>query len=373
MTQLSSSAGFRGIWTDGRADGSAPYSLEAIVTIARSKRVRGLVAGEREALLVSSTAARELNLPAIPEVAAIALTSRAALRDRLTDVGLPQPEYRIVWSPEEAVEATAALGTPVYVSCADSFTGEGERRVEHVEDVSLACARAAKGRAGDPIVLEKDVAEDSYSVFGFLDDGVLNTTGIAHAIRATPFRFARGLSFPALLQVPTRKRLTEVCGRALNAVGLNRGGARVEVIVSGDEVQIVDIDVCPFSSWMPEDLIGFCGGQSYLEGCLSFASGKNPDTGNQFTGGAAIQWIPARSGKVEGVLGIERARNVYGVVNLKIAVAPGDVIGHVVDALSRDRVGYAFATGSDAASAEEAARSAVDLCDVAARAVFDAS
>ncbi len=358
---------------NGRTDGGGRYSLEAITAAARSKRARGLVAGEREALLVSSTAARELDLPAIPEVAAIALTSLAALRDRLTDVGLPQPEYRIVWSPEEAAEAAADLGTPLYVSCADSFTGERERRVEHLEDVSLACARATEGRDGDPIILEKDVAEDSFSVFGFLDDGVFNTTGIAHAVRAAPYRFAAGLSFPALLQVPTRKRLTEVCGRALKAVGLDRGGARVEVVLSGDEVQIIDIDVCPFSNWMPEDLIGFCGGQSYLGGCLSFASGKNPDAGNQFTGGAAIRWIPARSGKVEGVLGIERARNVYGVVELKVSIAPGDVIGHVVDALSRDRVGYAFATGSDAASAEEAARSAVDLCDVAARAVYDAS
>lgn len=364
-------AGFRGTWTEGRAESNDGFSPHVVRDAARARRVHGVVPGERAALVVATAVAGELGLPAIRDEAAITLVTRAALRERLSEGGIAQPEYRVVWTLEDAPEAGRALDTPLFVSGGNACTGDCERRVDHLEDLSLACTQVARSAQHAPIMLESELAGDVLGVFGFVNDERFEIFGIVQGDRAEPHRFLRNTSFPALVQPATRKRIEDICQRAVKTIGLDRGGVRFELVIFEDEPRVLDVDVCPFSPWMPVDLFELSGGPGFLEGCLRCSVGKEPQFMARRPGGAAVHWVNTRSGRVQGILGEDQARDIYGVVDVKLAAATGDVMGHVLDCASRDRVGYVVATGVDASAARDVASRGAEACKVVTQAVYD--
>ena len=53
-----------------------------------------------------------------------------------------------------------------------------------------------------------------------------------------------------------------------------------------------------------------------------------------------------------------------GVRQVRVIAKPGDVMGHVVDVVTRDRVGCVLAVGASAGEALDAAEEACNLCRI---------
>lgn len=72
-----------------------------------------------------------------------------------------------------------------------------------------------------------------------------------------------------------------------------------------------------------------------------------------------------RAGVLEGVGGLEEARNMEGIVEIDITIPPGTEVRPLPDG---DRyLGFVFGVGADAAEAEERIRRAVAVLDVRIR------
>ncbi|MBI1317346.1 MAG: hypothetical protein GC168_00170 [Candidatus Hydrogenedens sp.] len=65
------------------------------------------------------------------------------------------------------------------------------------------------------------------------------------------------------------------------------------------------------------------------------------DNGSAFS----VAWLRSRSGVIRRIEGLERARALRSVVDVVVHATLGDVVGHVVDKQSRDRLGYVLAKG----------------------------
>ena len=78
----------------------------------------------------------------------------------------------------------------------------------------------------------------------------------------------------------------------------------------------------------------------------------------QAHGAAAVCWIPSRSGEVTEVTGVSEAQSMPHVHDVAVNVRPGDMVGHIEDVLSRDRIGWVIACADTPDTALAAAQAA---------------
>ena len=62
--------------------------------------------------------------------------------------------------------------------------------------------------------------------------------------------------------------------------------------------------------------------------------------------GAAACWLYARAGVIEAVKGSDEARGIAGVQSVVVNARPGDLVRHLENSESRDRLGYVLAIGA---------------------------
>ena len=350
--------GFKIEWVCLGKDGQ---TVGALVDRARADGAAGLIAADHKTLEIAALARRELDLPGMGPSAARLLSDRALWRGRLSKCGVSQVAYRVVRSREEAAAAGENLGYPLYVVHA----GEGmrqERAVEYAADLGLATGQVVKTEGTSSVVLESHAHGDLFSVYCFMCAGELRPGGVlAHETAPAPFRYPVGLSCPAKVAPALTEEMVCVCGAALEALEIDTGALRVDVMSTEHKLSIVHIEAAAAWSWAPVDLVELAGGPSCAENALRLAMGDAPVVGTP-SSGAALQWLTTRSGEVTAIEGIEEALAVEGVVTLRVAAKVGDMMRHVIDPVSRDRVGYVTAVGPDAATAKARAERAAGFC-----------
>lgn len=77
-----------------------------------------------------------------------------------------------------------------------------------------------------------------------------------------------------------------------------------------------------------------------------------------------LRWIIPPSGVVEKITGISSAQNVQGVAKINIKLKPGELIRHISDTISRNRVGYIIATGKSLHSAIISSTKAIQTLNI---------
>ena len=97
---------------------------------------------------------------------------------------------------------------------------------------------------------------------------------------------------------------------------------------------------------------------------LRIALGEPPVEQRTCERGVALFWVPTRSGVVTRIEGLDEAAALPGLVEVVMSVKAGDIMQHVVDCVTRDKVGYVLATGASARDAVATAKRARGLVRV---------
>ena len=336
-----------------------------IVGVARDAQVDGLYPPPEPAVTAAPRAAAQLGLAGLGPEAATLTRNKLAMREAFAAHGVPNPPFRGVDSVAEAGEAGRTLGLPLIVKPADSFRGVGVRQVDRLEEISLAYARARRSSDVKTVLLEAVMAGDEFSVDAVAQDGAVQFGAVMGRERCQPPTCVyEGVFAPPLLDDPTRDALFEAAGEALRALGVVNGCVHVEAIVTRAGPRVIEVAAYPAATWLPQDVAALAGGADGEANALRWAVGEGPFPAPVCDRGAALYWIPTRSGVVTEIRGLEAARAVEGLQDVVMTAKPGDVMGHVVDCPTRDRVGYVVATGATAAAAVAAAKRARDCCEV---------
>ena len=346
---------------DGEPGGKG-LSSATIVAYAREERADGILASDRAALLAVCEAAAELGLPRLSSTCARTLLDRKSLRECLARNNLLQPRYTLLEQDRNIPEGWEA-GGPVYIVALDSLTGGNERKVDHPEDVSLGTIQVQKRSTIKQVIVEQSLSGRPISVFGSVLSNRFTPTAILDQEWLLGFRFPRSLVYPANIGPDSETVIIEAAQRAVEAVGFDHGSVRINLLLDEAQAYILDIDPCPLSAWLPVDLPGLANGPSIVSMAFTLATGSTP-VARDASQAAAIAWIPARSGQVEGVEGEDIAKSLPGVVAVHVAARNGDVFAHTVDIPGRDRVGYVVALGADGRSALARAKKARDAIRV---------
>jgi biotin carboxylase len=349
------------------ADRRAIVSIEdepAVERLARAEQVDGLIApGTDHAVAIAARVASRLGLPhpLAPEAAQLAV-SKLRQRERLAEVGVPQPRSRVCRTPAEVAAAARELGFPVVVEAPDRT---GERGVALAADAGAlteAAATAVAESKGEYCLVEELIGGRIVTVDAFSLGGRLVPLTLTDREQAPSPAFGVPLAhlWPAALEPEDVGAAVATVAAAAAALGVDEGPVTAQVLFAPEGPLLAKLSA-RVGGGHDAELCRAALGVDLNDLAVAAALGE-PVAEERLVpmrraGGAAVRFLVAPPGELEEVHGLEEAAAVEGVQAVRVYRGPG----HVFRELRRasDRAGAILAVGEtreDAlAAADEAA------------------
>ena len=355
-------------------------SIEAIARAAIEKPIDGVLAvGDRPSLIAAATC-EALNLPWHPVAGVTVARSKLRTRERLRKAGLLSPWFRSIDLAGDP-RSLLPVGFPCVVKPVALTGSRGVMRAN--DEPSLVAAfnrlrsimkapdiRGERTALHETVVVEGFIPGREFAIEGLMTAGRLRILAIfdkpdplngpffEETIYVTPS------SEPACIQRP----IVEAVARAAEAIGLRHGPIHAECRVNDAGVFVLEV--------APRPIGGLCARVlrfdevdetasavarrtpiSFEELLLRHAIGHNVTRYHRESGASAVMMIPIpRRGILRGVAGLDHARAVPGIDDVRITAKPDQVLVPLPEGASY--LGFIFARADEPAAAVAALRAA---------------
>lgn len=341
-----------------------------IATHADRVPLDAIVAVDDRGVLPAALAGERLGLPHNPPEAVAATRDKAHLRRTLAG-HVPQPAHRVAQRDDDIASLADEVGFPVVVK---PVSLSGSRGVIRADDAAGAVAAADRIRhvlscsdadPDGPLLVEAYVPGREVAVEGLVRDGALEVLAVFD--KPDPLE---GPYFEETLYVtPSREpddvlsRIHGVTADAVAAVGLREGPVHAEARIRPDQ-QVVFLELAARSiGGLCSRALRFGLGISLEELLLRHALGRPLDRLRREPDASGVMMLPIpRAGILRGVDGKDEARDVDGIVGLRITMPEGTEVEPLPEG---DRyLGFLFARGETTDDVEGALREAASRLDV---------
>jgi biotin carboxylase len=350
------------------ADRRAIISVEdepQLDRLASAEHVHGIVApGIDWPVAIAARIADRLVLPhPIDPATAVLATSKLRQRERFAEAGVPHPRHVVCSTIEEASAAADAFGYPCVVKAPDR---QGQKGLVLVRDEPLlaeAFALALGASRSNVVLLEELIAGREVTVNAFSLDGGFAPLTVTDRVIADPPAFGVALAhvWPSSLSPEQIGMAVDAARAAADAVGVREGPTYTQVVVGERGAHVVEL-AARLGGGHDAELCEAALGVDLNGLALSAALGEPVDEERMrpvtAAGGACVRFFVPEPGLLEEVAGVEEARNVAGVLWVRVYQEPGAVLGPL--RRGSDRVGAALAVGASRQEALERAGRAAD-------------
>jgi len=341
--------------------------LAAVVEVARRHGVDGaLTVSADRAVPVVAAVAGELGLPGIGRETAHLMTHKVAMRRRLAEGGVPQPQFAAIRAWREAAAAADTVGFPAVLKPADSGGQRGVFLLRSFADLERHFhAALAESPSGETILEE---FTDGLELNGLVvaREGEPYPLLLSDRLRPDGVGFGVGWihSYPSRLFGDALEEAERVALRAVRTLGLRDGIAFPQLIVTDDGRALVVEVAARIPGGQMADLAFHALGVDLVQIALRQALGEEtPDdlVVPRISRPTAIRFLTAHPGplplgKVRRIGSLDRVLAAPGVVQADVFLQVGEEIRPV--RLDGDRRGYVIATGDTNVQALELAESA---------------
>jgi hypothetical protein len=358
-------------------------SIAAIANAAVSKPIDGVLAvGDRPSIIAAATC-EALRLPWHSVDGVTIARSKLLTRQRLADAGLPAPWFREI---DIADDPRSLLPLP-FPCVVKPIALTGSRGVIRVDDEpSLVAAfnrlrslmkapdiRGERSELHDTAIVEGFIEGREFAVEGLMTAGRLRTLAIFDKPDPLDGPFFEETIYVTPSTEPSWRQ-SDIAGAitaAVDALGLRHGPIHAECRVNATGVYVLEVAARPIGGLCArvlrfEDDIDDRPGAaiSFEELLLRHAIGQNVAHYRRERAAAAVMMIPIpRRGVLRSVTGLDRARAVADVEDVRITAKPDQVLIPLPEGASY--LGFIFARAPEPAAAVAAVRSAHE------RLVFD--
>ena len=314
----------------------------------------------------AALAGERLGLAHNPPAAVAATRDKSVMRTAFRAAGISQPGFRVLRPGDDAgsVDLPAVL-KPVALSASRGVIRADDPAAARAAEARIRAILAAAGEDPDgPILAETYEPGAEVAVEALLRGGELEVLAVfdkpdplegpyfEETIYVTPSRLPR-----------ERLRLVEeTAAAAARALGLREGPVHTELRLDGDRIRVLELAARSIGGLCSRAL-RFGAGISLEEVILRHALGLPLGDHARERQAAGVMMLPIRqAGTLREVRGLDAARAVPGVSDVRITIAPGRP---VVPLPEGDRyLGFAFARAETPAEVEAALRSADAALDV---------
>jgi len=369
-------------------------SVKAIVAAAAARPIDGIVVVGDRPTVIAARVAQTLGLPWHPPEAAAIATNKLRTRERLRDAGLAVPFFVPVTfsNPQLAISSFPCVVKPVALS--------GSRGVMRVNnECELAAAierlralmespevRAERNDAHDTALIEAFIPGREYAVEALMHEGTLGVVAIFDKPDPLDGPFFEETIYitPSSAPIAEQRAIEDTIARAAAAIGLHHGPIHAECRVNPAGVFVLEV--------APRPIGGLCAramrfAQSQVASRESQVSrtsqvgsapqvSRTSQSSNAFealllrhalgedvrgwrreSDSSGVMMIPiARRGIYRGVEGVDAARAVPGVDDVRITAKPDQLLIPLPEGASY--LGFIFARSGSAGEVERALRAA---------------
>jgi biotin carboxylase len=340
-----------------------------VVELAHRVGLDAVVAVDDGGVATAALAGERLGLPHNPPAAVAATRDKAAMRAALRDAGIPQPGFRILRPGDDAggVDFPAVL-KPVALSASRGVIRADDPAAARAAEARIRAILADAGEDADgPILAETYAPGAEVAVEALLRAGELEVLAVFDKPDPLEGPYFEETIYVTPSRLPSeRLRLVEeTAAAAAAALGLREGPVHAELRVDGDRVRVLELAARSIGGLCSRSL-RFGAGISLEEVILRHALGLPLGDHDRERVASGVMMLPIRrAGTLREVRGLDAARAVPGVSDVRITIARGRP---VVPLPEGDRyLGFAFARGETPAEVEAALRAA----DAALHVVLD--
>ena len=341
------------------ADRRAIISTEdeqGIERLAAAERVEGLIApGIDWPVGIAARVADKMGLahPLSPAAAALAV-SKQRQRELLAQAGVPQPRWQLARMAEEG------LPVPAVVKAPDRQGQKGLTLVRSEEELPGAIAAAIEESRSGVALVEEVVDGPEVTVNAFSLRGEYHPLTVTDRLTAEPPAF--GVALAHVWPSEAGGKAAEVAESAVRALGIEDGPTYTQLRVGPEGPQVIEVaarlggghDAELVKLALGVDLNGLALQAALGESIWSAALHPSPQVG-----GAVVRFLVPPEGTLKEVEGVEEARAVDGVQDVRVYRVPGHVFGPF--RRGADRGGAVLAVGDSREEALERAEEAARL------------
>ena len=341
------------------ADRRAIISTEdeqGIERLAAAERVEGLIApGIDWPVGIAARVADKMGLahPLSPAAAALAV-SKQRQRELLAQAGVPQPRWQLARMAEEG------LPVPAVVKAPDRQGQKGLTLVRSEEELPGAIAAAIEESRSGVALVEEVVDGPEVTVNAFSLRGEYHPLTVTDRLTAEPPAF--GVALAHVWPSEAGGKAAEVAESAVKALGIEDGPTYTQLRVGPEGPQVIEVaarlggghDAELVKLALGVDLNGLALQAALGESIWSAALHPSPQVG-----GAVVRFLVPPEGTLKEVEGVEEARAVDGVQDVRVYRVPGHVFGPF--RRGADRAGAVLAAGDSREEALERAEEAARL------------
>jgi len=341
-------------------------AAEAVVELAERVGLDAVVAVDDGGVATAALAGEQLGLPHNPPSAVAATRDKAAMRRAFRDAGIPQPGFRVLVPGDDAgsVDLPAVL-KPVALSASRGVIRADDPAAARTAEARIRAILADAGEDPDgPILAETYEPGAEVAVEALLRRGELEVLAVFDKPDPLEGPYFEETIYvtPSRLPAERVRLVEETAAAAARALGLREGPVHAELRLDDDRIRVLELAGRSIGGLCSRAL-RFGAGISLEEVILRHALGLPLGDHAREQQASGVMMLPIRqAGILREVRGLEAARGVPGVSDVRITIAPGRP---VVPLPEGDRyLGFAFARGETPAEVEAALRAADAALDV---------
>lgn len=296
---------------------------------------------------------------------AVCATNKAAMRKCMRECGVPIPEFHVIDSENDFEIAAKKMPDKFIVKPADNAASRGVILVDKSSSPDLHsiynyCHEYS--RKGEILVEEymegPEVSVESYTVDG--NPHIITITD--KMVTDIPYFVELGHTEPSRLSEKVKKDICDVTINAIKAIGMKDGPNHTEIKVTSTGAKLVEIAARLGGDFITSKLVPLSTGVDMIECSFATLLGDEVPYQKKFDKGAAIRFIQGKKGILTSIDGIDMAKTLPGVVDVKLYKKIGEKIRKPEN--SSDRVGHVVAVGKDAYEAAGLADQALKVITV---------
>ena len=317
--------------------------------------------------------AQALGLRHLCPAAAELARDKQAVRQRLADAGIAQPPCLRATSAPELLAAVAAIGLPALVKPVDGFGSQHVFALRNASDLAALQQMPEILAAGPGDYGLGVAARGAMVVERLLEGRMIGCDTLTSAGRHVLLGVNEKLFFPPPSFAIRGGCFTTNCGqfaeieayafRLLDAIGFDHGAAHIELMLTADGPQLVEINPRLVGARLPRLLDMARGGSIHADLIRLHLAGELPLAAiAPFH--AVTRWIAAADqGELASLAWPPLAMSA--AVRVTMHARPGDRVGPAFD--NADRLACVMACGSDRAATETLAQEVADQARVTLR------
>ena len=304
--------------------------MEGMLNAALKHRIDGIIAEQTDiSVPTAAYIAEKMGLPGVGYETALNATNKWLMREKCKQAGIPAPEYRKVNTLKEALNATEEIGLPIVMKPVDQQASRGVAKIWDINNVSKWFDKSKSYSREGSILIEKMMFGTESSAESFVIDGKVHVFGICDKTKGPPpYSYDIRLIYPAFFSDETMSEIKTINEKIIKAIGINMGITHAEYIITDKGVRLIEIAARGCGSGVATMLIPAITGVDIIKVKIKQAIGEETQLDkHRFQKSGILEFLLLPQGKIKSITGLEIAKKIKGVIDIKYNAGIGDTIG----------------------------------------------